>query len=229
MIGPGAGVPVDPDAPEATRWLLTELAKPEYQQAKPSPFEDAVNHVLDWLNDLVNSLGGAQVPGLGGALPVVLIGLVVALGVVAFLVFGLPRINRRAAATGELFGDDDPRDAGTLRRDARWAAAAGDYATAVAELFRALARRLDERTIVTAYPGSTARDFARRAGGAFPAAADRLLAAASDFDGVRYLGQPGDVGQWARMEALEADLRDARPERGGSLDELAEVTATVPR
>jgi len=221
-----ADVPVDPDAPEAKRWLLTELAKPEYQQAKPSPIEDAVNHVLDWLNDLIDSLGDARIPGLGSALPIVLVVVVVALLVIAFLVFGLPRLNRKAAVTGELFGEDDLRDADALRRDARRAAAAGDYATAVADMFRAIARRLDERTIVSSFPGSTARDVARRAALAFPDAGDRLTAAAADFDGVRYLGRAGDAVQWHRMEALEADLRDARPLRGGSLDDALTGSVT---
>ena len=223
MIGPPARIPVDPDAPEAKRWLLTELAKPEYQQAKPSPLDDTVNHVLDWLNDLINSLGSARLPGVGSVLPIVLVVLVAALLVVAFLVFGVPRLNRRGTLPGELFGDDDRRDAATLRRDAHRAAAAGDYAIAIAELFRALARRLDERAIVAGYPGSTATDFARRAALAFPGAEQQLAAAATAFDAVRYLGRPGDEEQWTRMQAVEAELRDARPAHGAPLAEFAEL------
>ncbi len=42
------------------------------------------------------------------------------------------------------------------------AAEAGDFATAIAEMFRALARGLSERTIVMTSPGTTAHGFARR-------------------------------------------------------------------
>ncbi len=218
-------VPVDPDSPEAKRWLIAELAKPQYQQARPSPLEDWINGFLDWLNGLLDSLGNAQIPGIGGLLPIVLVGVVVVLLVIAFLVFGLPRINRRSRPAGELFGEDDDRDADALRRDAQRAAAAGDFTTAGAELFRATARRLDERTIVSAFPGSTARDVARRASAAFPAAAERLAAAAADFDAVRYLDVPGTEQQWRRMEQLDAELHDARPVRRESVDELAGIGA----
>jgi hypothetical protein len=219
-----ADVPVDPDAPTAQQWLARELSGAPYQQAKPGPIEDLVNRVVDWLSTLVRarSGGGAfDIPDLSGLLPAILVVLVLGLLVVAFLVFGVPRLNRRSKArTGELFEDD--RDADTLRRDARRSAASGDYATAVAELFRALARRLDERAVVSSFPGTTARGFASRAGAAFPDAAERLAVCARDFDAVRYLEEPGTAEQWARIEALEAELHDARPRHAESLDEFAE-------
>jgi len=222
MIGIPADVPVDPDAPKARHWLEQELAKAPYQQAHPSLIQQAWNQFEDWLNGLFQSLGDAKVdvPGVGNILPVILVVLVVVLGVVAFLIFGLPRINRRSRVPGELFGEDDPRDAAALRRDARKAAAGGDFTTAVAELFRALARRLDERAIVSTFPGTTARGFATRAGDAFPVAAERLGDCAADFDAVRYLGRPGTAEQWERIAALEAELRDAHPVRTESLEDL---------
>ena len=92
--------------------------------------------------------------------------------VVAFLIFGVPRLNRRSRVAGVLFGEDDDRGSADMRRDAAAAASRGDYATAIAELFRALARGLAERTIVTVTPGTTARGFAGRA--------DRFVAARAD-------------------------------------------------
>jgi hypothetical protein len=219
-------VPVDPDAPEAQQWLLKELAKPQYQGAKPGLFEQLLQQFLDWLQSILPrsapNVGGFDLTGVLSAL---VIAVVVVLLVVAFLVFGLPRLNRRSKAGGDLFGDDDERDADALRRDARRAADAGDYATAVVELFRALARRLDERAVVATFPGTTARGFARRAGQAFPDAADRLGVCAADFDAVRYLDAAGTVEQWERIRALEAELHDARPPRSESLDDVAGMLA----
>src|SRR5262249_11151964 len=134
----------------------------------------------------------------------------------AFLVFGVPRLERRRRRERELFGDEDERDSDELRRVARTAAAAGDWAEATAELFRAIARRLAERTIVASFPGTTAHGVAGQAAGVFPDAASRLADAADDFDAVRYLGSPGSEEGYRRMEALERELHDATPSRGGT-------------
>ena len=203
-------VPVDPDGPEARRWLLDELSKPAYQSAQPSWFDQLVRQIEDWINSLINGLGSVQIPGIGNLLGIVAVAIVVLLLVVAFLIFGLPRISRRSSAGGALFTEHDTRDAATMRRDAERAAASGDYTAAIAELFRALARGLDERTLVSTFPGSTASDLAARAGGVFPDAASRLHDAAASFDGVRYLGATGTVAEWNRLVALEHELRTAR-------------------
>ena len=203
-------VPVDPDGPEARRWLLEELAKPAYQAAQPTWFDQLVQQIGDWIQSLIDGLGSVQIPGIGSLLPIVGVAIVVVLLVVAFLVFGLPRISRRSSAGGELFAEHDTRDAATMRRDAERAAASGDYTAAIAELFRALARGLDERTLVSAFPGSTASDLADRAGRVFPDAAPRLRDAARSFDGVRYLGATGTAAEWEQLVGLERELRTAR-------------------
>ena len=203
-----SGVPVDPDAPEARNWLIDELAKTEYRAAQPTWFDRLSSAVSDWLQSL--SFGAAGGPPGVGVLIVVLV-VVVAL-VVAFLIFGLPRLNRRSAVTGSLFGDDDARDAASIRRAAESAAAAGDYALAIAEIFRSTARGLAERTVLTTSPGTTAHDFALRAAEAFPAFRGPLGDAASAFDGVRYLDRPGSRTQYDAMAELETSLRSARPE-----------------
>jgi hypothetical protein len=203
-------VPVDPDSPEARRWLLEELSKPAYQSAQPSPFDQLVQPIQDWINSLINGLGSVRIPGIGNLLGIVVIAIVIVLLVVAFLVFGLPRISRRSSVGGALFAEHDTRDAATMRRDADRAAASGDYTAAIAELFRALARSLDERTLVSTFPGSTASDLATRAGQVFPDAASRLRRAAASFDGVRYLGTPGTAAEWEQLVALERELRTAR-------------------
>lgn len=213
-------VPVVPDAPEARRWLEQELEKSKYgQRPDPEPtwFDEWLRSIREWFDGLFQGLGDANNP----VWPVVIVVVVVAVLVVAFLLFGVPRLNRRSRAGGELFAEDDERDAAALRAAAKRAAAEGDYATAIGELFRALARGLSERTLVITSPGTTAHGFARRAGAVFPDAAARLARAADDFDGVRYLGNPGTAEQWEAMALLERELRSATPRRS---DEPMAVT-----
>jgi hypothetical protein len=204
-----AAVPLDPDADEARRLLVDELSRPEYEAARPTALDLAAQAVGDWLARLLDGAGG----GLVDLAPVVIGLLVLAVAVVAFLVFGAPRRDRRrAAARGDgLFGREDSRSAEELRRAAEASRRAGDLAAAVSDLFRAIAREQAERTIVAVDPGTTARGFARRAGSAHPAHAVRLEAAARDFDAVRYLGRAGTEEALDRLAALDADLRTAVP------------------
>lgn len=200
-------VPVDPDRPEARRLLEDELAKTEYQQAKPTWFDELLGSFAEWLSTLTAPRGEGP-PTLGIVIVIVVI---LALLLTAFLVFGLPRINRRSSVTGALFGEDDARTAAQMRTAAEAAASTGDYSTAIAEMFRAIARGLAERTLLTTSPGTTAHDFASRAGLSFPAFADDLTDTANAFDGVRYLDQRGTQQQFDLARRLERQLRTAKP------------------
>jgi hypothetical protein len=208
-------VPVEPDDEEARRWLEEELGRGGAEPYEPAEPPGWLQDLLDWLREL---FGGAQPTGdgeeLGPTLGIVLLVVVVAGGLVAaFLIFGVPRLRRRSRVTGDLFGEDDDRSAAQLRSAAQQAADAGDYTSAVVEVFRSIARDLAERGIVLAFPGTTAREFARRAAVVFPDARERLHEAAEVFDGVRYLGRVGTDEQWRRMSALERDLRAERRPR----------------
>jgi hypothetical protein len=198
--------PVDPDRPEAHDLLQEELLKPEYLQAKPTPWDNFIGDLTDWINHL--TFGQAQGPPAFGLLIVVLV--IVALLVIAFFVFGLPRINRRSRVTGSLFGEDDARTAAQMRTAAEAAAAKSDYATAIAEMFRSIARGLAERTILSTSPGTTAHDFGARAALAFPQETRALADAALAFDDVRYLGRPGTPAQYDAIQRLERQLRATR-------------------
>lgn len=208
MIGLPFDVPVDPEPPEARDWLIDELSKPVYQSAKPTLFDRVAAAIRDWIESL--QFGDVQGPpafGLG-----VIVALVAGALIVAFLIFGLPRINRRSSVAGSLFGEDDVRTAVMMRSDAETAARGGDYSAAVVEMFRAIARGLAERTIVTTTPGTTATGFATRAGDLFPLLAPQLASAATVFDEVRYLGRTGTAEQYRVIAALESELRATRPE-----------------
>lgn len=205
---PASDVPVTPDAPVARQWLVDELAKAPYQAAKPTWFDLASQAVKNWLASLFAPSTG----GLGPVLVVVLVVLAAALIVVAFLVFGLPRFNRRSTRSGEVFGAEDLRGSDALRRAAEAAAASADWTTAIEELFRALARGLAERTILTVTPGTTAHAFGARAASVFGGERERLAAAATLFDDVRYLGRAGTAQDYAALAELERALRSARPD-----------------
>jgi hypothetical protein len=202
-----ADIPVDPDAGEARRWIIEELSKPPYQAAQPSWFDRLSSAVWNWLTSLHFGEGGASWPVI-----LIIVVVVAAAVVAAFLIFGAPRFNRRSTADGALFGREDDRNAAALRASASAAAAGGDWTLAIEELFRAIARGLAERALVITSPGTTARDFAVRAGSTFPMLATGLTAAARAFDEVRYLGRPGSEHAYLDILELERALRAARPE-----------------
>lgn len=202
-----SGIPVDPTAPEARRWLQEELAKAPYEAARPTWFDQLSQAFMDWLNSLTVPSGG----GFGAWIPLIITIVVVAVLVTAFLIFGLPRLNRRSHLSPELFGEDDRRSADDMRRAARAAAASGDWSLACMEQFRAIARSLAERTVLVVTPGTTAHHFARRAQAAFPAEGARLAESADLFDRVRYLYKPAGENDFRALETLDGDLGRTTP------------------
>ena len=202
-----SGIPVDPTAPEARRWLQEELAKAPYEAARPTWFDRLSKAFFDWLESLTAPSGD----GLGAWIPLIITVIVVAVLVTAFLIFGLPRLNRRSRLTPELFGEDDRRSADDMRRAARAAAASGDWSLACQEQFRAIARSLAERTVLVVTPGTTAHHFARRAQAAFPAESARLEEAADLFDRVRYLDKPATEKDFRGLDTLDGDLGRISP------------------
>jgi hypothetical protein len=199
--------PVTPDGPTAQGWIVRELAKGEYRASQPTWFDRAATAVRDWFDSL-SVKSGTSIPWLG---PVVIVVIVAVVVLIAFLVFGLPRLNRRSAVVGELFGDDDQRSAAEILRAARSAAGSGNYSLAIVEGLRSIARSLGERTLVTMFPGTTAQDFARHASAIFPKYRSELGAIATSFDAVRYLDAAGTEAEWNQVEKLARELPSAEP------------------
>ena len=201
-------VPLIPDGAEGREWAERELADPRYAAAEPTPLD----RLAQAINEMLGSLFGAGAPaGLGPAVLVGLALLAIALIVVAFAIWGRPRLSRRTAAAAPLFGEDDVRSAADLRREASERAGAGDWDAAIVLRFRALARSMIDRGVVAARPGATAQSFARSAARAFPALARSLVETASVFDDVRYLRRPGTPGDYERVAATDEALTAARP------------------
>lgn len=203
----GTDVPVDPDAPTAREWLRQVLSGAEYQRARPSLWELLGRWIMDRLSEL-------QLPVVPGGPPLIVVAipllLIVGALVVAFVRYGVPRLNRKTVDTGRLFEEQDERTAARLRRDAAEAARSGDWPRAIAEQFRALSRALADRTVISLAPGTTAHRVARSAGAAFPPFAARLDTAASSFDDVRYLDGIGSREAFEALAALDRELQTAR-------------------
>ncbi|WP_312855117.1 DUF4129 domain-containing protein [Agromyces agglutinans] len=217
-----ADIPVEPDAPEARRWVLEELSRPEYREAEPTWFDRLAVAVRDWLADLLSGSGGLS----GDVVLALVVVLVIAAVVVGLLVFGVPRLRRRRRASATpLFDDGDTRTLAELRRAADAAAAAGRYDLAVEERFRAIVRALADRELLRPSPGTTAHGFARSATTAFPTFSDRLADAADAFDAVRYLGRAGTADEASRLASLDRDLGAAAPATPAGLAGLAREAA----
>jgi hypothetical protein len=177
-----------------------ELAKPIYPKASWN------DQLLDWIYELVYRLGraGASVPGGWFTLAVLLV--ILAIGVVVAV-----RIARRTMRTNRgdgyaLFGTQ-VLSAAEHRTAAEQAAAAGDWAAAIRHRLRAVARQLEESTVLDPVPGRTATELARDAGQRLPALADQLVAAATVFNDVTYGDLPGDETGYLLISELDRRLR----------------------
>ncbi|MFF9088144.1 DUF4129 domain-containing protein [Streptomyces sp. NPDC014991] len=199
---PPVTIPRDP-AREAAR---RELSRRMYHENDPSPFQRALNAFWDWLDRLFGSAASATPGGTVGLLVVILF--VVAVLAALWWRLGIPR--RRLASAAVLF-DDRPRSAADHRAAGEAHAARGHWNQAVQEIVRALVRSLEERALLDVRPGRTADEAAFEAGRVLPAHADRLRAAAREFDDVTYGGRGASAQSYHRIAALDRDVEHTRP------------------
>ncbi|MFS2280877.1 DUF4129 domain-containing protein [Microbacterium sp. OR21] len=197
-----------PDGDEARRWAQEELAKAEYQAAKPNWFDQLAADIAEWFFGLFNGDGtGAVAPF---ALTLITI-VVVAAIVVALLVWGRPRASRSTPRRGDLLGERDDRTAAQLRADAERSARQGEWDAAVVLRFRALARGLLERDLIDPAPGATAQSIAREAAVPLPGSSAALHDAATLFDSVRYLGASAGESDYRTLAAADDAIRSTSP------------------
>lgn len=207
--GADAVPPLTPDGDEAREWAEQELSKSAYDIAEPTPFDLAARAVRDFFANLFS----AELPGeLGPGIALLAAGIVIVVIAVAFAVWGVPRVSRRARAQApSLFGEAEHRSARELRAAAASHAQKGEWDAAVVLRFRALARGCVERGVVDTPPGATVHAFARAGARAFPALADRLESAAAAFDDVRYLRRPGTETLYRQVAETDDAVAGARP------------------
>ncbi|MFF8450409.1 DUF4129 domain-containing protein [Streptomyces leeuwenhoekii] len=183
-----------------------ELSKRMYHENDPSWFQRALSAFWDWVEDLFGTASGATP---GGALGLIVVVLAVA-AVLGALWWRLGTPRRRPATSAAVF-DDRPRGAAEHRAAAEAHAALGHWNQAVQERMRALVRALEERALLDVRPGRTADEAAGEAGRALPAHADRLRAAARDFDDVTYGGRAATERTYRHLADLDRALERTTP------------------
>jgi Domain of unknown function (DUF4129) len=200
---------IDIDRDAAHQAAQHELAKPIYPKAS------LTERLLDWLDELLYRLAdaGSSVPGGWFTVSVLLILLAIAI-IVAI------RIARRTMRTNRgreyaLFGDH-VLSAAEHRATAEQYAAEGNWSAAIRHRLRAVARQLEERSILDPVPGRTATELARDAGRAIPNLAVELSRAAEAFNDVTYGERPGTEAGYRMVSDLDDHLRSRASASGGT-------------
>ncbi|WP_084264855.1 DUF4129 domain-containing protein [Actinomadura macra] len=195
---------------EARELARRELEKQIYQRDKPSWLERTWDRFASWLNELFNRAATPNAQGDGSgwmSIAVIVVIVVVAVALVVWLMWGRRNLRSREDALLE----DEPSTALDHREAAEAHAAAGQWAEAIRERLRAIARDLEERAVLAPRPGRTADELAAEAGEAVPQLADELRSGVRTFDDVWYGDRPGTADGYAQLKSLDERLREARP------------------
>jgi len=181
------------------------------QELHGSQYQDPwLSSLTRWVVDQVGRLGdgASHLTGLSRFITVL-----VALVVIALLVWVLPRVRREPVA--------EPSDGAVLTdltttarfyRDlAARALRDGRYDDAVLDRFRAIAKDMSDRTLLDDAPGRTAHEVALALASPFPDHADRLAWAGDLFDSVRYGHRRASADQAGNVQRLDVELVTTRP------------------
>jgi len=204
---------IDIDRDAAHEAARHELAKPIYP--KPS----LIQRLMDWITELLYRLAdaGSSLPGGWLTISVLLILLAIAVVVAVRIARRTMRTNRGSEFA--LFGEHE-LSAAEYRKVAEEYAAEGNWSAAIRHRLRAVARQLEESSVLDPVPGRTATELARDAGRAIPALAAELRRAVEAFNDVTYGERPGteagyrliaDLDDHLRSRTSAADVADAAP------------------
>ncbi len=137
---------------------------------------------------------------------------------VALVLARLGPLARAHRDTGQVPSGGQPLSAADHRQRAARLAGAGDYAAAILEAVRGIARQLEERGVLSPRLGRTADEIAAEAGLALPAEAAALHDAARLFDDICYGERPGTADGYAQVRSLDTRLQSARPTEPSTSD-----------
>ena len=199
--------PVDIGRDQAAQEAAKELSKSVYRESGGSLVEKAFGKVMNWIEDLLDSLTGSSPNGHAGL--AMLIGLLVLIVVVVLWRAGVLRTSHRVPSQA-VFDTAKPRSAAEYRAQSEREAASGDFALAIRSRFRACVAELTERTILDERAGRTAYEVVADAGRAAPVLREPLQPAALVFTEVVYGNRPGTPERYAAVVAADDAARTAR-------------------
>lgn len=227
MTAVRADTPVTVTSDQARQLAIHELSKPEYH-ASPSPSPSPSTAVP-------SPPPHAHLGSSNHALTIALIVVAIILLLIAVLLFvrwlGRPRTSKKRKSDSAKAGSGGGTigemltGAARHRRDAELAAAAGNWAEAIRERFRAVIATLDERGLLPERADRTADEAARDAGAILPAHSGILAAAARAFDEVEYGEYVGSADAYAVISNVDKLVRTEQP---GTLLLTTAVTPTIP-
>jgi Domain of unknown function (DUF4129) len=206
---PGALVRRPGGSPLVSRLHGQTLARTELSKASYHPHESLTQRLLDAVNRLLNHVYTAGKSFPGGWWSVVALAALTALAVTLVLA-RLGPLARAHREPGQLAPGGQPLGAADHRQRAAQLAGAGDYAAAILEAVRGVARQLEERGVLSPRLGRTADEIAAEAGLALPAEAAALRDTARLFDDICYGERPGTAAGYALVQALDTRLQSAR-------------------
>jgi hypothetical protein len=202
---------VDPVGRDQARELARrELEKQIYHRDDPSVVERVLEKINEWISSLTRTISGAG-GGRSSSDWIALAVIVVLLILVVIAIMWRLGAVRGAAARDRTLLDDEPMMADDHRAAAERHATAGEWAEAIRERLRAVARDLEERVILDPRPGRTADELAAAAGDALPDVAAEFAAAVRVFDDVWYGDRPGTGEGYAQLTRLDERVQGAKP------------------
>lgn len=196
---------------EARQAAERELTKEIYHRDDPSLFVRLLMQLGEWAGRLFEEASRVAPGGWAGLA-----------AILALLVIIVAAIRLRVGAVGRSHARGEPLFEGRTRTADEYRAEAGRYAAdqqwaaALRERVRAIARGLEERAILEPRPGRTAAELAAEGGAVLPAYAADLQAATRLFDDVWYGGYAADPDAYDRVRDLDERLRGAKPALAGS-------------
>ena len=180
-----------------------ELSKPTY------PKQNFSERFGDWINDFIYRIiaKGSELPGGWFTIAVVFTLLVVAIVVAVRVAQRTMKTNRKGDSA--LFGSAE-LSAAEHRATAERFAAEANWTAAIRHRLRAVARQLEESSVLNAVPGRTANELAHDTAKLLPELTSELAYAAASFNDVTYGERPGSEPAYRNIARLDEQIRSRR-------------------
>jgi hypothetical protein len=193
-----AGVPPSPE--EVREQAEAVLARPEFDQAEPSPIDRAIEWIGERLGDLLGrgneAAAGSRVFGY-----LVLAAGVAVCGYLLYRWLGRLRAETEPVDPAVVTGDPTSRPS-DWRAAAERLEARGEWKEALRCRYRVLVSELVERELVDDVPGRTAGEYRAEVGAGLPAVAPAFSEASDLFELAWYADAPTGAEENRRIRGL---------------------------